>query len=491
MMIDADSVLWQDTGIFRSRYEKSASALIAVKEALERNRPLRGGEQEFLDLYQIASGARPEHFGAVWSDPAAYFWVRMAYQLIATCLTSSPLTNLGQAYCTALGMPDPREALTRHLADFKRYVLALHCLSERDCAFTRPLQVTLPFAIPATRLSLTGKGSAQIHALVNGYLEISHEGRTQRLPLTTPSSANPVSLTIEECPVVSHEGYELLLQPHGFNLLGLDFVEPVLKVGHAYQREHAHVVAQALSLLDRYLPDTYAQFRSVMRYIALKPLLTGGYTNSSHSDLPGAFVCGIVHEPYELADGIIHEFYHNRLFFIEEIAPFFSDSADALENRSYYSPWRSDLRPLHGILHALYVYLPVCRFWLQVSLGGEVAGMRLSYVHDQLVRIPLQLQIAVHQLSRHARFTDFGRAVFEQLKKDVADLQDAITGPAATIDVPAVVCSEDGSFTNQLAKSQNRSLSVREAVLEHLREYDRHKQCDGILDESSRGDQLL
>ena len=491
MTVDAESLLWKDAGIFRGRYEKSASALIAINQALERNRPLRGGEQEFLDLFQVASAARPEHFGTVWSDPAAYFWVRMAYQLIATCLTNSPLTNLGQAYCTALGMPDPREALTRHLADFKRYVLALHCLSERDCAFTWPLQVTLPFAIPATRWSLTGKGSAQIHALVNGYLGISYEGRTQRLPLTTRSSANPVSLTIEECPVVSHEGYELLLQPHGFNLLGLDFVEPVLKVGHTYQREHAHLVQQALSLIDRYQPETYSQFRNVMRYIALKPLRKGGYTNSSHSDLPGAFVCGIVPEPYELADGIIHEFYHNRLFFIEEIAPFFSDSADALENRSYYSPWRSDLRPLHGILHALYVYLPVCRFWLQVYLGGEVAGMRLNYVRDRLVRIPLQLRIAIHQVARHARFTDFGRVVFEQLKKNVANLQDAIIGSTATIDVPAVECLEDGSFTHQFRKSQNRSLSVREAVLEHIRDYDRHKQCGGLLDELSRGDQLF
>lgn len=486
MTINAESVLWKDTGIFRSRYEKSASALIAIKQALERNRPLRGGEQEFLDLFQVASAALPEHFGAVWSDPAAYFWVRMAYQLVATCLTNSPLTNLGQAYCTALGMPEPREALTRHLADFKRYVLALHCLSGENYVFARPLEVTLPFAIPATRWSLTGKGSAQIHALVNGYLEIGYEGRTQRSPLTTRSSANPVSLTIEECPVVSHEGYELLLQPHGFNLLGLDFVEPALKVGHAYQREHAHVVAQALSLIDRYLPDTYAQFRSVMRYIALKPLLIGGYTNSSHSDLPGAFVCGIVPEPYELADGIIHEFYHNRLFFIEEIAPFFSDSADALENRSYYSPWRSDLRPLHGILHALYVSLPVCRFWLQVFLGGEVAGMHVNYVRDRLVRIPLQLQIAVHQLARHARFTDFGMMLFEQLKKDVGDIRDAITGSGIPIDVPAFVCSDDGSFIPQVSKSHGWSLSAREAVLEHIRDYDRHKQCDPLLEELSR-----
>ena len=486
MIINADSVLWKDTGIFRSRYEKSASALIAVKQALERNRPLGGGEGEFLDLYQIASAARPEHFGTVWSDPTAYFWVRLAYQLVASCLTNSPLTNLGRAYCADLGTLDSREALTRHLADFKRYVLALHCLSGEDCAFTRPLEVTLPFAIPATRVSLAGKGSAQIHGLVDGDLEVSYGGSTVRLALIPTRSSDPLTLTVDECPVVSHEGYELLLQPHAFNLLGLDFVQPVFDVGHAYQREHAHVVAQALSLIGRYQPETYSQFRNVMRYIALKPLRKGEYSNSSHSDLPGAFVCGIVHEPYELADGLIHEFNHNRLFFIEEIGPFFSDPEDALESHSYYSPWRADLRPLHGILHALYVSLPVCRFWLQVYLGAEVAGMRLTYVRDRLVRIPLQLQIAVHQLARNARFTDFGKMLFEQLKRDVGDIHDAIAGSGIPIDVPALECLEDGSFTHQFSKSQNRSLSVREAVLEHIRDYDRHKQCHALLEELSR-----
>jgi hypothetical protein len=126
-----------------------------------------------------------------------------------------------------------------------------------------------------------------------------------------------------------------------------------------------------------------------------------------------------------------------------------------------------------------------------VFLGGEVAGVRVNYVRDRLVRIPLQLQIAVHQLARNARFTDFGKMLFEQLKKDVGDIHDAIAGSGIPMDVPALECLEDGSFTHQFSKSQNRSLSVREAVLEHIRDYDRHKQCGGLLDELSRGDQLF
>ena len=481
MTHDAKNILWTDTAIFQNRYEKSASALVAVKQALERNRPLGGGEQEFLDLYQIVADGHPDHFTSVWRDPTAYFWVRMAYQLLGTCLTDAPLQPLAQAYCGALGTLEPREALAHHLADFKRFVLALHVLSGGDSVFTPPFHVSLPFAVPGTRLSLSGTGSALIHSVASGHLEVSYAGRTGRIPLTPRPSSRPDTLTVHECPVTRYRGYELPLHPHAFNLPGLDFISPVLDAGLAYQNEHVNLVAETLALIERYQPAAYAQFRDVMRFIALKPQRTGNYTNISHSDLPGAFICGVVHEPLELGDTLLHEFHHNRLFFIEEIGPFFVDPEDNLQTTgAYYSPWRSDLRPLHGIFHALYVYLPVCRFWLEAYRGGDVTGRRLDYVRDRVVRIPLQLAVAVQQLARYARFTEFGTTLFEQMRKDVAEIRDAIIASSVPLDVPAVICSEDGTLTNQVGKSNGRSLSAREAVLEHIRNYDLHKQCHGL-----------
>jgi hypothetical protein len=44
-------LLEDEDRVFENRYEKSASALIAVAQTLAKEKPLSGSEQEFLDLY--------------------------------------------------------------------------------------------------------------------------------------------------------------------------------------------------------------------------------------------------------------------------------------------------------------------------------------------------------------------------------------------------------------------------------------------------------
>jgi len=55
-----------------------------------------------------------------------------------------------------------------------------------------------------------------------------------------------------------------------------------------------------------------------MRVIAFNSPTEGSFPNVSFSDLPGAFILSAVREPYWLADALIHELLHNRLFFINE-----------------------------------------------------------------------------------------------------------------------------------------------------------------------------
>ena len=54
----------------------------------------------------------------------------------------------------------------------------------------------------------------------------------------------------------------------------------------------------------------------------------------------------------DLADDLLHETAHHRLHSLEELAPLKRKGADA----HYYSPWRRQVRPLHGILHATYTF---------------------------------------------------------------------------------------------------------------------------------------
>ena len=97
------------------------------------------------------------------------------------------------------------------------------------------------------------------------------------------------------------------------------------------------------------------------------------FVNVSASELPGAFVCTVPADLYVLAGSFIHEFHHNTLFGIEERGPFFDMSEeDVVEGENHYSPWVETLRPLHGILHAVYVFLPVFRYWSAALRDGSL-----------------------------------------------------------------------------------------------------------------------
>ena len=57
----------------------------------------------------------------------------------------------------------------------------------------------------------------------------------------------------------------------------------------------------------------------------------------------GAFIVGFVANPWELADTLIHEMSHGRLFALEDAGSLFDEAAcDPLGDERYYSPWRDD-----------------------------------------------------------------------------------------------------------------------------------------------------
>src|SRR6185369_10165192 len=121
-----------------------------------------------------------------------------------------------------------------------------------------------------------------------------------------------------------------------------------------------HLIEQGLTLVERHQPETFAQVRDWIEIVAMRKAESGSNANNiSHSDLPFAIIVSLNGSPYYIGDVIVHEFHHHRLFAIEEDGPFLDEPADDLETVARYcSPWREDARPLHGILHGLYVFVP-------------------------------------------------------------------------------------------------------------------------------------
>ena len=69
---------------------------------------------------------------------------------------------------------------------------------------------------------------------------------------------------------------------------------------------------------------------------------------------------------------------------------------------AYTSPWRDKPRGLYGIFHGVYVFLAVARYWLDVFTSGRGDASQRAYAVDRLLRLPMQLALAVGVLERHA-----------------------------------------------------------------------------------------
>lgn len=483
--MDIDDLLWSDDEIIVGRYEKSACALIAIKQTLEKNQPLAGKEKSFLKQYRYCMDVDHEIFSRVWADPSAYYWVRLAYQFLANFQSGAPLDGLATRYCEYFGFVTSADALEYHLQQFNRFILALHVHSGTECKFEKPLPVILPFAIPASRLSIGSDGKADILGINKGTVLIEYDGEIFQVQLE-PGTYNDIK--VHECPVARYADFELPLHPHAFNNLpGLTFTAPVLSASLDYQQQYSDLAGQTLEKMHLYAPRSFQQFRDMIQYIALKNMKTGDYTNLSHSELPGTFVASMVNNPYMLAETFIHELHHNRLFFVEEKGPFFeTDKIHPLNVLKYYSPWRNDLRSLHGIFHAVYVYIPVTEYWLSMLGSDDTDEVLADFAWQRLIIIILQLEIGLLQLQRFAELTDYGQAVFENMHQSVSEMKRKIeelrkTRPA--LPVIAKFFSEEGVLEHQISKITEHPLTAVEYVREHLTLYAPQDQQEDIFNQ--------
>jgi uncharacterized protein len=70
--------------------------------------------------------------------------------------------------------------------------------------------------------------------------------------------------------------------------------------------------------------------------------------------------------PYDLADSLIHEHRHQKLYVLQAYVPLLVADVPLVP-----SPWREELRPPSGLLHAVFVFVGLLDFWRHVAEQGE------------------------------------------------------------------------------------------------------------------------
>lgn len=134
-------------------------------------------------------------------------------------------------------------------------------------------------------------------------------------------------------------------------------------------------VADARSLITAYSGDVQSEIDQLCRdLVFIRDLEADLEKCVSFSDdvVPGAVYVSVrgdnpdgLISSVDLADSIIHEYRHQKLYLLERTTRLI-DPTDEL----VVSPWRADLRPPSGLLHAVYVFVELLAFWRFLDRAG-------------------------------------------------------------------------------------------------------------------------
>lgn len=132
------------------------------------------------------------------------------------------------------------------------------------------------------------------------------------------------------------------------------------------------LVVEALSIIEAWRPAVGRELReicSAVQFVRDPSAHPEKIVSFSDNSVPGAlFVsiiqgCGLI-DPYDLADSLLHEYRHQKLYLFERQYP------TTVPGALVVSPWREDLRPASGLLHAIFVFVELRRFWEHVRDRG-------------------------------------------------------------------------------------------------------------------------
>jgi hypothetical protein len=397
----------------------------------------------FLATSAFADAASGEAVDRVWSDPSTYYRVRVTSDLYRASQSGCPPPPLAAALVGARG--DVRAAFGRALASWQRVALSLAVADARDLELGPQLEVREPSMLPGLDLVLDVTAPAGVSGVRGG------------VPMLDDGSEVPLA----RCPTVRVGALHVRMAPFPFVVPGHVVGLP----GLAYQREQQPLAKAAYTLIREILPETFDEMADTCQVLAMKPYHASDFVNQTHSHFPGGAMLSAVPNRYELADKLVHEWAHDRLFALEDEGAFLHPD-DSLEEE-HYSPWRDDPRSIQGVVHAVYVHLHVWPFWRRVH-GSPHAPDVAALARDRLVRYTQQIQIGIHQLRRRARLTTRGEALVAWMSERAKAFDREVAALGLDSDVPAFFVTVDGDIVPE-CQADGAQMSVRGALEAHAR----------------------
>ncbi|OHV37119.1 hypothetical protein BCD49_18245 [Pseudofrankia sp. EUN1h] len=401
-------------GLYRAQVRKRILQLAFVARRLRSDAPELAERSGFLAAYEMLKECPAEQVSLAAGYPSFGRWCDLA----ETFVISRSHVNL----------PDGQVAShLRLLGSFALSATARHRGGRLTLAFDHDGRICLPglgIVVEAPREYAGSKVTCSVSPGGRFDVELPDgPAISVESPRDTMAGPRPAGVCVRELERLAGR-------------LELNDVDPLLRTGfpsHDFERltdEAARrwlsAAGDAVALLHRVLPAGAAE---VSEYIqVLVPLVSQSPT--IHRSAATAETFGMVQmswsgAPFQLAEALLHEYYHNKLNALLDIDPLVVGQA---EHSRCYSPWRDDARPLHGLLHAVFSFYSVVVFWAACAAVDPSAAGQDRAVRE-FARRREQVRTGVDQLLEHAQLTEVGKTLLGELLTRLDDLPEITVPP--------------------------------------------------------------
>ncbi|GIG03590.1 HEXXH motif domain-containing protein [Catellatospora coxensis] len=404
---------------------------------LLRNWPGSAAERDAVaDTLERARRAAPGRFARVLGAPLVGSWtgitVRATERGVAAASDFGQLCGIAAVAAAAAGVPADLPVPVR---DGVVSVPGVGALTVGDVTDAR-------LVADGGRLSVAAGG--RVVAL--------HE---EPLPSGDASSASPVPA--QGAAVADVPGWLPVhrLSAPGAPGVALDDVDPYRHGHHAPpanrldDAEVAHwqtVFAQAWGMLERRMPGRAAELAAGLQ--VLVPLAQTDPHSARSATIKYAFGAFGLTRPSSAADLVVtmvHEFQHSKLSGMLDLTPM-SDPADT---RRFFAPWRTDPRPLAGLLQGVYAFVGVADSWRALIAEdglADLAGARFAEAR-------LQVERGLGAVEASGALTGTGLRLVAGLRERTDELL------AEPLDAAVVAAAEEAlSESHRLWLDRNRQL---------------------------------
>ncbi len=438
---------------------------------------------EFVDLVQsvdkqvpdgVEKNAFMQHYANVQQLPAktinqvllhplSIYWVRSTRQILRSINRQVPLINFWYGHLSRdnSGVAvDPKTLLSGAMAHFSHVDLAAHILSEKEVELDVAIGLDGFLAIPSTGLSIKVLPPSEITRMIS--IQLQKTGGDNNFTLLIPLSKQSkisVDLTVQNNEVQPndplHSLKKITTPGRGIELDNCDprFLNnwvtaeiysrnlEVIPAPNDTLPEWTKLLHDAFDILDKSNLPLAQEIRSVIRTIipvmSLNPTVQ---VSCSNRDYWGAVQCSL-RSAMAFSDVLAHEYRHNILNAVMEVDPILDENAPS--GNVFYSPWRTDKRPLIGLLHAIYSFTEVVSYYqIYLDTHTEISKEDVNQAQSEIAVNVYRLRVGAELFARHAKLTQFGEELFEGLQKRIDDLESYLPNIASEIKFSAQQATE-------------------------------------------------